>query len=141
MVARLGQHTLKQSSNLQSTVSLSSGESEYYGLVKGSQTGLGIQALFADWGLTLSLEVLSDSSAARGHVQRRGLGKMRHIQTRYLWVQERVGEGHLKIACVPGAKNTSDILTKSVSGPQLWTHMKTLGYVVVQPSARQRETD
>ena len=141
MVVRLGQHTLKQSSNLQSTVSLSSGESGHYGLVKGAQTGLGIQALFADWGLDLTLEVLSDSSAARGHVQRRGLGKMRHIQTRYLWVQERVGEGHLKISCVPGTKNPEDILTKSVSGSLLWKHMTTLGYAVVEPSKLQRAVD
>ena len=84
LVARVGAHVVKHSSNLQSTVSLSSGESEFYGLVKGAQQGLGLQSLLLDWGLTLSLEVLSASSAARGHVQRRGLGKMRHIQTRFL---------------------------------------------------------
>eukprot|EP00959_Pyramimonas_sp_CCMP1952_P182190 3809454-Pyramimonas_sp.AAC.1 len=34
-VAMLGHHVVKHGSNLQSTVSLSSGESEYYALVKG----------------------------------------------------------------------------------------------------------
>ena len=53
---------------------------------------------------------------------------MRHIQTRFLWIQERVGEGHIKIIAVPGARNVSDILTKAVSGALLRQHLKTLGF-------------
>ncbi|CAK0826208.1 unnamed protein product, partial [Prorocentrum cordatum] len=113
-VAMLGHHVVKHGSNLQSTVSLSSGESEYYALVKGGSVGLGLHSLFADWGLDLKVELASDSSAARGHVQRRGLGKMRHVQSRYLWIQERVGKGDLSIAAVPGKNNVADVLTKSV---------------------------
>ena len=128
LVTRLGPHTVRHSSNLQSTIALSSGESEFYGLVKGAAAGLGAQALLADWGLNLSVEVLSDSSAARGHVTKRGLGKMRHIQTRFLWVQERVGEGHIKITCVPGPKNYADILTKEVSGTELRRHLTSMGF-------------
>ncbi|CAK0841220.1 unnamed protein product, partial [Prorocentrum cordatum] len=112
-VAMLGHHVIKHGSNLQSTVSLSSGESEYYALVKGGSVGLGLYSLFADWGLDLKVELASDSSAARGHVQRRGLGKMRHVQSRYLWIQERVGKGDLSIAAVPGKNNVADVLTKS----------------------------
>ena len=37
----VGQHCLKHSSNLQSTVSLSSGEAEYYALIKASSAGMG----------------------------------------------------------------------------------------------------
>ncbi|CAK0899207.1 unnamed protein product [Prorocentrum cordatum] len=114
-VAMLGHHVVKHGSNLQSTVSLSSGESEYYALVKGGSVGLGLHSLFADWGLDLKVELASDSSAARGHVQRRGLGKMRHVQSRYLWIQERVGKGDLSIAAVPGKNNVADVLTKRVS--------------------------
>ena len=127
-VVRFGHSTVKHGSNLQSTTALSSGESEYYALVKAGKEGLGFQSLLADWGLTLPLEVSSDSSAARGHVSRRGLGKMRHIQTRYLWIQERVGEGHLRITSVPGTKNVADILTKCVPGTTLVKHMATAGF-------------
>ena len=41
MIAFDGQHALKHSSNVQSTIALSTGESEYYALVKGGSTGLG----------------------------------------------------------------------------------------------------
>ena len=137
-VSRLGHSTVKHGSNLQSTTALSSGESEYYALVKASKEGLGLQSLLGDWGLQLPLEVSSDSSAARGHVSRRGLGKMRHIQTRYLWVQERVGEGHIKITSVPGTKNVADILTKCTSGVLLARHLATAGFEGADPHKSQR---
>ncbi|CAK0821340.1 unnamed protein product, partial [Prorocentrum cordatum] len=138
-VAMLGHHVVKHGSNLQSTVSLSSGESEYYALVKGGSVGLGLHSLFADWGLDLKVELASDSSAARGHVQRRGLGKMRHVQSRYLWIQERVGKGDLSIAAVPGKNNVADVLTKSVGGSRLRRHMATLNIWDRAPSSNQKD--
>ena len=64
----LGRHCVKDQSNLHSTISLSSGESEWYGLVRGSVAGLAWQSLLVDWGLYLELDVLCDSSAARGFI-------------------------------------------------------------------------
>ena len=137
-VVRLGHNTVKHGSNLQSTTALSSGESEYYALVKAGKEGLGFQSLLQDWGLHLPLEVSSDSSAARGHIARRGLGKMRHIQTRYLWIQERVGEGHLVITSVPGDKNIADILTKCVPGVTLTKHLRAAGFEYAEAHKSQR---
>ena len=134
----LGPHVVKHASNLQSTIGLSSGESEFYGIVKGASVGLGLQSLLADWGLSFSVEVLSDSSAARGNVQRRDLGKMRHIQTRYLWVQERVGEGHIKISSVPGVKNVADVLTKEVNGTTMKKHLEKMGFEFCEAHSRHR---
>ena len=140
MVSKLGLHTVKHSSNMQTTIGLSSGESEFYALVKGFATVLGMQSLLMDWGLRLECQVASDSSAARGHVQRRGLGKARHIQTRYLWIQERVGEGHVKIVAVPGKINDSDILTKAVGGSGIRRALARLGFDVKDKSLLQKET-
>lgn len=81
------------------------------------------------WSLELKLEVLSDSSAARGFSHREGLGKMRHIQTRYLWVQERVHAGHLKVLPVKGTQNPADVLTKPVSGQLRKKHLERTGFV------------
>ena len=79
MSAFYGQHVLKHSSNVQSTIALSTGESEYYALVKGGSTGLGIQSLLADYGINAAVTIESDSNAAKGTVNRVGLGKARHI--------------------------------------------------------------
>jgi hypothetical protein len=70
----IGRHCVKHGSNLQSTIALSSGESEHYALVKSTALGMSIQALMEDWGVKYDLQVYSDSSAARGTARRRGLG-------------------------------------------------------------------
>ena len=80
-------------------------------IVKGGSTGLGFQSLLADFGVETRVVIESDSNAAKGTVNRVGLGKARHIQTRHLWLQERVAESHLTVHHVAGKKNKSDVLT------------------------------
>jgi hypothetical protein len=55
---------------------------------------------------------LMDSDAGRALANRLGVGKMRHIQIRWLWLQERICEGDLAVKRVDGAKNTADLGTK-----------------------------
>ena len=43
----------------------------------------------------MGLVAASDSPLATA--RRRGLGKLRHVQARFLWVQERVAKNELKI--------------------------------------------
>jgi hypothetical protein len=115
----LGEHVIKTQSVLQSTVSLSSGESEFYAAVQGSATGLGIQSLLAVWNVAVSVTVASDSSAARGLASKRGLSKTRHIATRFLWLQERVRRKEVKLLKVATAVNRGDLFTKSLVGLRL----------------------
>ena len=75
-------HCVKYDSSNQLTISLSRGELEWYGLVKGISVGLGLQSLTNHWGSAASLELLSDCSAAKRLAARQGLGRMRHVQTR-----------------------------------------------------------
>ena len=60
----LGSHVLKCWSTTQAVVALSSGEAEFYGVVKGSAVGLGQRALLRDIGIDIPLRVWTDSSAA-----------------------------------------------------------------------------
>ena len=69
----LGQHLLKSWSSTQTAVSLSSGEAEFYGVVKASGIGLGYQALLEDLGYVLPIRVWTDSSATMGICARVGL--------------------------------------------------------------------
>ena len=96
--------------------------------MKGSAAGLALQSLLADWGIHMGLDILSDSSAARGFSSRQGLGRMRHVQTRYLWVQERVKEGHLRVLPVRGKNNPADMFTKAVSGRLREKFLAKLGF-------------
>ena len=127
LVTMFGSHCIKHSSNIQSTVSLSSGESEYYAIVRAASTGLSIQALLSDWGLQVSLAVKSDSSAARGMTQRQGLGQTRHVETRYLWVQEKVQRKALTLEKVNTSQNVSDICAKPLPEVAVNKHLRTMG--------------
>ena len=46
----LGSHVIKTWSSTQASLALSSGEAEYYGVVRGTAVGLGQQALGRDAG-------------------------------------------------------------------------------------------
>ena len=50
----VGKHLLKAWSSTQASLALSSGEAEYYGVVRGVGVGLGMQALYRDLGLVVS---------------------------------------------------------------------------------------
>ena len=117
MAVMWGGHLLKHGSSVQSTVALSSGESEYYALLRASAHALGIKSMLQDWayGTTLEVAMRCDSSAARGIAARQGLGRMRHVDVRYLWLQQAVLEGRLKVLSVPTAENLSDTFTKALS--------------------------
>jgi len=122
-IAQLGNHLIKSWCSTQSIVSLSSGEAEYYGIVKGASIALGLRSMIGDLGINLAIRVNTDASAARGIACRRGLGKVRHIQVNQLWVQDRVINGDIEIAKVNGKENIADILTKHVNAEDIRVHM------------------
>ena len=134
-IAMMGKHCIKAASGLQSTISLSSGESEYYGIVKAAAVGLQMKALLLDWGYDVAVSVHTDSSAAIGTCSRRGLGKLRHVQTRYLWVQERVAAEDIKIYKVGTKVNPADMCTKSLSAEMTKGFMAMTGHVYLDGRA------
>ena len=75
---------VKHWSSTQGSVALSSGEAEYYAMVKALAEGLGLIALAKDLGCDFKLRVWVDSTAAKAIVSRLGLGKVRHLEVKYL---------------------------------------------------------
>eukprot|EP00975_Prorocentrum_lima_P021809 4595112-Prorocentrum_lima.AAC.1 len=56
-----------------------------------------------------------DASAARRAMHRRGVGRMRHMQVKTLWVQEMVQKGRLLVAKVATSENVADVGTKPLA--------------------------
>ena len=52
-----------------------------------------------------------DSSASHGVLQRIGSGRVKHLHTRQLWLQEKVYEGSIVVQKVDRCHNWADILT------------------------------
>ena len=78
-------------------------------------------------GLKFRLEIRTDASAAVGICRRRGLGKIRHLATADLWVQDKVRSGAFVLSKIQGSDNPSDSLTKCVERPLLSKHIEALG--------------
>ena len=110
-----GSHVLKTWSATQPSISLSSGEAEYYGVVKAAGIAIGQQSLMNDLGASVGVRVWTDSSAAIGICGRSGLGKLRHVQTHTPWVQEMVRTGAIELRKVHGEVNPADLFTKHLS--------------------------
>ena len=111
-VVMAGTHLIKTWSKTQSNIALSSAESEFYATLKSAQESLGIMALAQEFGVTLTTRMHVDASAALGVAQRTGLGKLRHLQTGALWLQEQELKKVVRLGKINGADNMSDIGTK-----------------------------
>ena len=94
----------------------------------GAWHALGLQSYLRDLGIEVDVVLESDSNAAKAFAGRQGLGKQRHVQTRYLWIQHQVATGAIKINKIKTDHNVSDILTRVLSGTTIQKHMATMGY-------------
>ena len=124
-----GSHLLRHWSTTQTTIALSSAEAELGRICRGASQGLGMRSVMADLGKTWTLEIQSDASAAIGICRRRGLGKVGHLATSDLWVQDRLRTKDFDLKKVPGADNPSDILTKHIDHSTLDKHLSGLGLI------------
>ena len=139
-LSRRGAHLIKHWSSTQPTVTLSSAEAELNGICKGASVSLGLQSVARDLGLHWDLCIETDASAAIGVCRRRGLGKIRHLATADLWVQDGLRRGDFSLEKIPSQENTSDIINKHVPKPLLDKHMGTLGLRLEQGRAESAPT-
>ncbi len=88
--------------------------------------GLGYQSLLRDAQRHLPLRLWTDSSAAIGICSRQGLGKLRHLDTHTLWVQQAVREKRVDLRKIDGEANPADIVTKHFCSRDKLSHLVSL---------------
>ena len=121
-----GSHLVKHWSSTQRVVTLSSGEAELAGIVKGAAEGLGLQSLAADLGIEVALQIHADSSAAIRICRRSGIGRVRHLVVGQLWVQEQLRLRAFELHKVHGSENPADALTKVLARDLLDKHLAAM---------------
>ena len=131
-----GSHCIKHWSTTQTTLSLSSGESELHGIARGIQNGLGFQSLARDIAIHRELRIHSDATAAIGIARQRGLGKLRHLGVEDLWVQHKVRSKVVDLVKVDGKVNPADIFTKYVEAPILAQALKRMNLFAEEGRAK-----
>ena len=121
-----GNHLIKSWPTNQAVIALSSGEPEYYALVKAGSQSLGARAIASDMGIEfeMPIEFNSDASAAIGISNRIGSGKVRHIEVTQLWLQDKVSQKVFAINKVGTDDNLADALTKGVDAAAIEKHLE-----------------
>ena len=106
-----GKRVICHWSRTQHVISLSSAEAELHGLCTCASEGLGVRNMMIEMNIGLPLQLFTDSSAARGIIQRQGAGRVKHLDIKSLWIQEREKVEDLSTHKIPRLSNWSDLLT------------------------------
>ena len=71
--------------------------------------------MMMDLGQSAQVRVWKNSNAAKAIASRRGLGKARHVELKFLWLQEVRKSGRVNVRRVPREQNLADHLTNGKS--------------------------
>ena len=125
--------SLATSSRTQATQALSSAEAELYAMGMAIQDALHLKSLLQEMKLQqlakpLELVVYTDSSSGKALASKLGLTrKSKRVQLRYLFMQDLVASGELKLSKIPTEKNPADLLTKYLTASTLHKLLPKLG--------------
>ena len=125
MVAGCRMHSHSRSTP---THALSSGESETMSVSAVLKECLLIQfnLEFVGFG-RLPIQLLTDATVAKQFVHRKGVGRMKHLEVRYMWLQQHLAEGAYAIKKIPRSENMSDMLTHPPSAQDLQKFLPMIG--------------
>ena len=127
---RCGDHGMRlhAHSRGQASVALSSCAAEVIAASEGIKDTLLLQEVLMFAGLGhYVIEVKMDSSAAHAFFHRRGVGRMKHIDSRILWLQDLIVAGGVKLKKIPRTQNLADMLTHTPSAKELEVFLPLMG--------------
>ena len=93
---------------------------------------------YEDMGRTINIDVETDSTAAIGMCSRTGVGKTRHIQVRWLWIQDAIRDKVARLRKVKGTDNEAEMGNKDLDGS---THQLFLQKLPLKPTECRRLLD
>ena len=106
---------------------MSSAEAELNAAVRMVSEALGVKNLYVETGVVKTVLVKTDSSACNGILHREGCGKVKHLETRQLWVQSHVSSKSVTVEKVPRELNLFDCLPHHWSAVDGHKHFRKIG--------------
>ena len=126
----LGGHTLKAYTRKQKVIAKSSAEAEPHAAALGASDAKGVQSMMCDLGFAVKPVLVIDAKATEHILHRQGIGKLKHIDVAYLWVQDEITRSQrLRVRRTRSEENVADLGTKPLSTTVIAKHCLTLGYV------------
>ena len=120
---------LVSASKTQSLIALSPGEAEPYGINSAIAEGIFLRGLLTTvLGYQLLLQLWTDSSTAMGITSRIGVGPLKHLEVKNLWLQQIFRTQEVFLHFLPGSENSADLLTKNLDPATLQKHGAALGF-------------
>ena len=100
-------------------MSLSGAESEYCSTVRCASEAIGLANTIRELGHEAQVRIWTDAAAARGLALRSGSGAIKHMETKYFWLQQKEKNQELRIEKIRGTVNPADSMTKHLDGKRL----------------------
>ena len=122
-------------SRTQPTVALSTCEAELLALGTAAQEGRFTVNILEELRIKARLRLYSDSSSARAVVMRRGVGRLKHLAARQLWLQAEFRGDRLELRTVSSAENLADLFTKPFTAQRHWLLADAIGLGKVMDGA------
>ena len=98
-------------------------------MLKGSVEALGLSAISEELGFTFRApRVGSDSTAAKGTCSRHGLGKLKHLELKSLWIQEAARAKRIVVVKEFSETNFGDLMTKHLTEEKMTALLQSAGY-------------
>ena len=103
-------------------------------MVEGVLKAKEIQGMMEELGMNFGngdMTLGTDSSAAKSFVARRGVGRMRQMVVKYLWLQEVVRKGFVKMMKARGVENPVDCMSKDLRVETMRGYLEQCGFRMV----------
>ena len=91
-----GGHCIKAWAKTQAIIALSTAEAELLACEKGSTELMGMGSTAEDFGTKEEMTLKVDATACHAIVSRTGVGRVRHLDVRRLWIQEKAQKGIIR---------------------------------------------
>ena len=124
---RKSSSALKAYTRKQKIIARSSAEAELYAAALGASESKGIVSLLRDLGYEKKPLLAIDANEHILH--RQGIGKLKHIDVAYLWIQDEIRSHRLRARRVRSEDDVADLGTKPLSKAVIAKHCLALGYV------------
>ena len=104
-------------SGRQSTIALSTAESELQAILDGAVGSLGLEAMLLVEPATKV--IASDSTSALAIGAGTGSWRTRHLRLKSAWIQDMLSSGEIQLKHQPGLSQPADLLTKALSAQRI----------------------
>lgn len=107
-------------SRTQSTPALSSAKAEVIAAGEAVKEATWLEHVVEEIeGEEITVEVHCDATTAIGLMKRRGVGRVKHLELRQLWIQEQVEAGRVVVEKVSTEENPADMFTNPLGDQRL----------------------